>query len=277
MTKTLVTTLLLLVVWHVQAQTPEQSRIILRLSQQVIRANSYFNASPINEREHIRTNAIYLTSLAAEYKLSKRASLYAVLPVFARSVVNELRYNQSGTVIPGRASNTLGDADILFRYTVYSTKSWQIRAQGGIGLPLGKRGDVTREDNTPTGDGEFNQLIGIDVRKSFTHFFFAGNVFFNNRSRGYSNEIRYGFDAGYSGNTLRITGRYRVIESLFNDTAVTSRNGIFSNHREAFMPGVEVLYRITPGKGIFASADFIIAGRNTLAAPVWGAGIEIKF
>ena len=145
-----------------------------------------------------------------------------------------------------------------------------------LGLPLGVRGDVSSEVNLQTGDGEFNQLVGLQFSQTVSRFYFTGSVAFNNRSDGYSNEIRYSLEARYSVDRWKGIFRYGGIESLFNDTALVSLNGIFSNHRELISPGVELSYDYSKKIAVFISGDFAVAGRNTLRGTMWGFGVQVK-
>ena len=53
-----------------------------------------------------------------------------------------------------------------------------------------------------TGDGEFNQILQIDAGTAFkvknTSLYANAYVGFNNRTNGFSDEVRYGIEAGGS-------------------------------------------------------------------------------
>jgi hypothetical protein len=80
----------------------------------------------------------------------------------------------------------------------------------------------------------------------------------------------------YQGNKIGAQIQFNAIESLFNDIAPVSISGIFSNHRELFAPGLELNYALSKAFSTFIAGDFIIAGRNTLRAPLWRAGIQFN-
>lgn len=260
-------------------QILEKGHAQFRLSQQFISSDSYFNEGSLNslrETKPIRTNSIYSTLLSGQYGISDRLSVMGLFPVFVRVTVNGLKYNQSGTESRGGALNSFGDAELGLRYAIRKAKPVQIVAFVTLGIPFGKRGDLTDSTNLQTGDGELNQIAGIELRHSLADFNFSGYTSFNNRSENYSNEIRYGFEAGYSGSVFGVKIRYNVIKSLFNEDGLNSLNGIFSNHREVFSPGIEASFTISKKFTVFVSSDFITAGRNTLNAPLWSIGIQLK-
>jgi protein XagA len=255
-----------------QVQEPRQGWI--KVSQQFISSNSYFD--PDEVAATIRTNSLYLTNLSAEYGITDRLTATAFFPVFVRSVINETQFNQTGDIVPGSSLNSVGDAEIGLKVSIRKQSPIQIMVFGTLGLPLGKKGKVGLDTDLQTGDGEFNQLIGVQLRQVFSSFHIQGYTSYNNRSKDFSNEIRYGFEVGYTNNKLMFTANFNAIESLFNDTAPTSQNGIFSNHREVFSPRVKIQYLISPKIEVFSSADFIVAGRNTLNAPLFEAGIQLN-
>ncbi len=246
----------------------------VQLSQYITRSDSYFDSD--SERISIRTNALYMTTLSGEYGITDRLTAIIAFPFFARSTVNQLEYNQTGNIESGGSLNSLGDTDIGLRFGVLQNFPLQINGFVTFGLPFGKKGNVGTETDIQTGDGEFNQIAGIELRHNFSSIKLStsGYVAFNNRTRDFSNEIRYGFETCYKAKRLFATASLSVIESLFNDTAPVSLNSIFSNHREWVAPGVEVGYRITEKVSFLAAGTFTVSGRNTTAAPAWIFGIR---
>lgn len=258
-----------------RAQVQVQGKGWLRLSESITSSDSYFGSGPNSEKVIIRTNSYYITALSSEYGINNRLTIFGSLP-FVRVVVNERQYNQSGISEPGGALNSLGDADAGIKYALRNKLPVRVIGFISFGIPLGRKGDITSEANLQTGDGEFNQLIGFQLQHEIGKFFISGYASFNNRLKEYSNEIRYGLEAAYLSNSIQVKARYQAIESLFNESGINALNGVYSNHREVFYPGIEFTYNLSEQIGIFSSVDFIIAGRNTLTAPVWSIGIQIK-
>ena len=245
----------------------------LRLSQAVIHADQFFDSN--EERLSIRTNAIYTTSLSGALGLSGRLTATLYFPFFVRSTINKLQYNQSGKTEAGNALNSLGDSEIGLVYGFRGHKPFQINGFLKLGLPLGKRTKVGTERDLQTGDGEFNQLIGVQLYYApGDRYFISGHVAFNNRTEEFSDEIRFGFEAGYKIKKFQAVGRIAVKESLFNDSAPVSLNSVYSNHQEYISPAVEVWYALRGSLSIYSSAAFFPIGRNTLTSPWYEAGLQ---
>jgi protein XagA len=255
------------------SQIQKRGEGLARIVQQYTSSDSFFDSDL--KAGPIRTNSIYMTNLYAEYGFTDRFTASVLLPVFVRTTVNSLQYNQTGNTESGSSLNSFGDSEINFKYAIRNKMPVEIVGYVALGLPFGKKGTIGSETDLHTGDGEFNQLIGIQARQAFSAFHILGYVGYNNRTKEFSNDIRYGFEAGYRHEKFRVSVKFTAIESLFNDTAPVTLNGIFSNHKEMFAPGTELVYHVTKAIGIVASADFIVAGRNTLNAPMFGLGVQL--
>jgi protein XagA len=255
------------------AQLLTKGNYQVRVSQQYTTSNSFFDSD--EESIKIRTNSISSTNFSFNYAVTDRFTIHTTVPVFVRNTVNRIQYNQSGKTEPGLSLNSFGDAEVGLTVNMFKKLPFHTVGFVTVGLPFGKKGKVGLDTDLQTGDGELNQLIGVKIQKSFSSFFINGYTSFNNRSKDFSNEIRYGFEAGYTGNKFNLTTRFNTIESLFDKTAPVSQNGMFSNLRELVSPGVEVLYKFTKRIGVFGSADFTLAGRNTLNAPLFCFGIQL--
>jgi protein XagA len=258
---------------HAWGQVYSQHAGWVRLNQQLISSDSFFDSD--SKPTTIRTNTLYITSLTAEVGLSNRLTSVLYLPFFVRSQVNNVEFNQSGNRLAGASLNTLGDAELGIRFA-FRKKLPQVIGIATLGLPLGRELEVGSNSDLQTGDGEFNQLIGLQLLQEFKSISLSGQVSFNNRSQNFSNEIRYGVDVKYTGKKIGARFQFNAIESLFNDVAPVSLSGIFSNHREVFIPSLEVNVAISKHFWIFLSCDYIVAGRNTLNAPLWTTGLQYK-
>lgn len=256
------------------AQPLTKGNFQVRFNQLYTASNSFFDSD--EESIKIRTNSFSSTNFSVDYAFTNRFTIHATVPVFVRSTINGLQYNQTGKTEPGSSLNSVGDAEVGVKVNLFQRLPFQTIGFAILGLPFAKKDKVGLDTDLQTGDGEFNQIVGVKLQKYFSLFFVNGYTSFNNRSKDFSNEIRYGFEAGYIGNKFNVTARLNAIESLFDKTAPVSQNGIFSNHRELVSPGIEVLYKITKRVGVFGSTDFVIAGRNTLNAPLFGFGVQLR-
>ena len=109
----------------------------IRLNQQTIRSDLYFNAAPNSMAEGIRTNSYFITSLTGEYGISTRITAIISVP-FVRVTINELKFNQSGNSVAGGSLNTFGDADIGLQWSIRKKLPIQVAAffRAGLGSHL---------------------------------------------------------------------------------------------------------------------------------------------
>ena len=143
-----------------------------------------------------------------------------------------------------------------------------------MGLPLGDAsGGET--GTLQTGDGEFNQMVSVDVGHSFypAPFYANASVGLNNRTKGFSEEFRFSIEAGLILEKFILIGRITGIESLRNgNTSDNANQGVFGNNIEymSFMP--ELVYKIKKHYGITAAVGTAFYGRQVLANPSYEMG-----
>ncbi len=246
-----------------------------KLSQNMIRSPFFF--SPSGEIVDITTIGLYTTSAYGEYGITDRLTGIAYMPLFVRSTLNEIRYNQSGRTEPGDALNALGDAEVAIKYGLITNKPVVVSATLLLGLPLGETGGGT-SGILQTGDGEFNQMVKVDASFSLypKPIYVSAYAGFNNRTRNFSDEVRVGGEIGFTLKKFIPILKVNVVQSLFNGGTAVAENGIFSNNTEYVSPTVELNYQLTDQWGISASGGFAFSGRNILASPNWGLGIYLK-
>lgn len=238
---------------------------------------SPFFYSPSGKVVDITTISLYTTSAYGEYGITDRLTGLVYFPFFVRNTLNEVMYRQSGNIEPGDEFNSVGDTDIAIKYGLIVNKPVVMSATVLLGLPIGQ----TAGGNSgilQSGDGEFNQMIRIDASYSFYPKPFYTSVYaaFNNRTRGFSDEVRFGFEFGATWKKFIPVFKLNVVESLFNGTSAEAQNGIFSNNTEYVSPTVELNYQWTEKLGLSVSGGFAATGRNILASPNWSAGVYLK-
>ena len=247
-----------------------------KLTQNYIGSSSFYN--PDGEIIDITQTNLFTTSAYAEYGFTNRFTGIIYFPFFVRNTLNEVRYNQSGKVSPGDEVNSIGDADVSFKYGLIVNKPIVVSATLLFGLPLGKTAGGTSQI-LQTGDGEFNQMIRIDASHSFYPKAFYASVYvgFNNRTQGFSDEVRVGGEIGVTYKKFIPILKINVVQSLFNGDSEVAQNGIFSNNTEYISPTLELNYQLSEKIGISGSGGFALAGRNILASPNWSLGAYLKF
>ncbi len=247
-----------------------------KLSQSYILSPRYFDGN--GEIVDLASSYGYFaTSLYGEYGFTDRLTGIIYLPFFARATKNELRYNQSGINDPGDALNSFGDTDIAIKYGLVVNKPIVVSATLLLGLPLGDNG-ATNASALQTGDGEFNQMLRIDASHSFypKKFYVSAYAAFNNRTKGFSDEVRFGAELGLTLDKFIPIFKVSTVHSLFNGDPSTPQNGVFSNNTEFISPSLELNYQVTEKIGVSGSIATALAARNILASPNFGVGVYLK-
>jgi len=231
------------------------------------------------------TLAIYNTSLYAEYGITNRLTGIVYAPLFSRATVNNV---VSGTtqevLIEGDAINGLGDADISLKYGLTGGGGPLVLAvTATLGLPLGQASGG-RDNNLQTGDGEMNQMFRLDGSTSFQlgtgiNSYVSAYGAYNNRVNGFSDELRYGLEAGLGlmSGKLWLVGRADVVDSRKNGDPAnqTLPTSIFANNSEFTSLAIDVAYKVTDKWGISAGVANAVSGRIILASPSYNVGVFI--
>ena len=264
-------------VWAGGGWTHPQNGGYLKLNQSIIYSTKYFQ--PDGTVTDITTTALYTSSIYAEYGITDRLTGILYFPFFARMTVNEVRFINSGDVIPGDAVNALSDADLTLKYGLISNGPIVLSASLTLGLPLGetKGGE---SGALQTGDGEFNQLFKVEASSSFSPapLYATALVGFNNRTQGFSEEFHYGVEVGVN-ITPQLLGLVRIygVASFKNGDPGGTANGVFSNNMEYLSIAPELNYTLNDKYGLSAQAAFAVSGERILAAPNYSFGVFMRF
>ena len=128
-----------------------------------------------------------------------------------------------------------------------------------------------------TGSGDYHQTIGVEYGYSFwpTPAYFSAGVTYTNRTQGFSDEFRYGIEAGYTFiKNLSLTVRFHGQVSMKNgDENVKGGFGIYSNNQQYIAYNAELAYKITENFGVKGYYESGGAGKNIISAPVINAGL----
>lgn len=252
--------------------TKKKGRYYLKLSQYTIIANQYFNP----EGNLIKINpriAFYNTALYGEYGLTDRINVELYFPFFSRSVLNNFQ-KRNGEFVEGDQVSGIGDTNLAFKYGIVQGGSTVVSAKLTLGLPFGDAsGGET--GTLQTGDGEFNQMLSVDIGHSFypAPFYANASVGINNRTNNFSDEFRFSVEAGLTLKKFILIGRLIGVESLMNgNTDDNANQGVFGNNVEylSFMP--ELVYKIKENFGVTAAVGTAFSGRQVLANPSYEVG-----
>ncbi|WP_299104022.1 hypothetical protein [uncultured Tenacibaculum sp.] len=227
------------------------------------------------------TRTQFNTNIYAEYGISDKIDVIAYVPFFARTAQNnQISGTNNNTIQQGEGFNSFGDIDLGARYAFYKKGQWAADVKLLLGIPTGNdRGGS--DGSFQTGDGEFNQYLSTSLGFSNSFgsvpFYAKTYIGYNNRSEGFSDEFRGGFETGFNlfNNKLWLIGRLNILKSIKNGTltAANSNGSIFANNIEFTSFGFEAAYYITKKLGVSASFDSAVSGRIIAANPSFSGGV----
>ncbi|WP_420575986.1 hypothetical protein [Ekhidna sp.] len=212
---------------------------------------------------------IFNTSIFAEYGITDRFTGIINLP-FSKSANNL------------ESISGIGDTDIAFKYRITKPESKFVLASTLLfGLPLGE--DSGGSNGTlQTGDGEFNQLIRLDLSRSIPlgKVNAYANVYagYNNRTNGFSDEARFGAEVGAGFLDSRVWTILRIdgIESFQNgdeSTAASDGATVFANNTEYIATTYEIAGYITDKIGVTAAYGSVLSASLIFASPSYSLGV----
>ncbi|MFT6746636.1 MAG: hypothetical protein ACJAZ2_000980 [Glaciecola sp.] len=229
------------------------------------------------------TTGIFNTFLYGEYGITNKFTVIVSSALFSRNYMNNLVSGTSGkTIVAGEAVNYLGDTDLGLKYQLSKSGSkTPIALSVVLGLPTGKDASGSMM-NLQTGDGELNQIIQFDIGRGFKAFnkrqaYYTLYGGFNNRTKNFSEEIRFGVEFGmeFFNQKLWVITRANGVESLKNGaTAETvTSTSIFANNSEYLSYSVEVNQYVSKNIGISAGFASAFRGEIIAASPSFSVGV----
>ena len=230
------------------------------------------------------TNGLFNSSIYAEYGLTDRLTGTLYFPFFSRAYFNNTVSGTTGeTLIPGEAINSIGDTDISLKYNLIQG-SVPISATLTLGIPLGNDGGGSL-GTLQTGDGEFNQMLSLDAGTGFqlgsANAYASISAGYNNRTEGFSDEFRFGLEAGIGlfKNRLTAIARLYGTQSLRNGVEGQRENStsIFANNSEHLTFGPELAFNITDEWGVSAGFGTALSGALIYAATSYNVGVYYKW
>ena len=258
-----------------QGWVKEKGKGYFKVAQNIVSSDQYF--APNGNSVSTTTISQFGTSLYAEYGLTNKITAVANIPFYVKQTINDVRFRQSGRTIPGDEFGSIGDADLGIKYGFSQNKPIVLSASLILGLPLGK---TTGGESgiLQTGDGEFNQLIRFDASHSFYPKPIYVNVYsgFNNRTKDFSDEVRYGFEVGFPFKKFTPIVKVNGLASLKNGDALSAQGSLFANNIEYLSPSLDLNYQLNPKIGISGAVAVAVYGRNVLNAPNYNFGVFMK-
>ena len=229
------------------------------------------------------TRGTFSFSFYGEYGLTNKIDLITYIPFFTRNFQNNVVSGTRGNVITeGATLDAFGDLDVGIRYGIIKNNFLALSASLKLGLPTGETSGGTELALLQSGDGEFNQLLQIDLGIPFNLITFPayGKTFvgYNSRSQGFSDEVHLGGEVGVKFfNRVWLTGRLNLLKSTKNGAldAATANGSIFANNIEYTNLGFGVAYYINKKIGLSYEYGSAISGRIIAAAPSHSVGLFV--
>ncbi|MEK7730029.1 MAG: hypothetical protein AAB354_16600 [candidate division KSB1 bacterium] len=262
---------------HAGAWTQKRGHGFYKLEGRFIYAQRFFE--PDGKLIDIPTLSDYTASFYGEYGLNQRLTLVAYVPFYKRLALNRQIGEPSGFVyFAGDSTSGFADTDVGFRFGLKTNGPTVLSARVMFGVPLGKD---EQQSGLLTGDGEFNQLFALELGHSFypLPLYFSGEAGFNNRTKGFSDELRYTAELGYTfWNNVTLMMKFLGVASLKNgeDNIRSGMGGLYGNNVSYLALGPSLFYQINKKFGVTAGVDGATYGQNVLAAPSYSLGIYFK-
>ena len=258
-----------------------KGELYLKLNQWWVIFDEYYDQDK-NIESLPRTRSIGSTSIYAEYGISGRFTTIVYFPFFSKATLYELKDINSGTLVKeGDAVSSVGDTDITILYSLIKDKPVVLSASLTFGLPFGiERGG--KDGSLQTGDGEFNQMLKMEaggtvkVGKLYPYFILFMGI--NNRTQNFSDELRYGAEAGVNRGFITLIMRTYGVKSFFNGSANES---LFSkvpaaNNTEYLIVAPELAINFSQKAGVSFSYFKALSGRFYFSNPSYSLGIFLK-
>ncbi len=275
-------TLALFTAFMTQAQwTKGKGNGYYKLSAWYLQADQHFTSN--GEIDPNATRGQFNLNLYGEYGLTNSLDIVTYVPFFSRNFQNDILSGTTGEVItPGEAINAVGDIDLGIRYGFLKKEGIVASAELILGLPTGNAKGGS-DGSFQTGDGEFNQMIraavGIPFKLGNTQAYSKSYVGYNNRTEGFSDELRLGTELGFKFiDRLWVLGKLDIVESLKNGSlsAQNSQGSIFANNIEFMAAGVEAAYSFSNKWGVSLNYTSAFRGEIVFAAPSYSAGLFLN-
>jgi hypothetical protein len=252
-----------------------------KLSEWWVVFDQHFNAEG-NIDKNV-TTGVFNTSLYAEYGLTDRLTGIFNGNIFSRNYTNnQVSSNTGEIVIPGDELNALGDIDLGLKYGITKAGSKiPVAASLYIGVPTGST-DAGSRNFLNTGDGEFNQMIQLDLGYGFqlhdnVSAYLSGYGGINNRTQSFSDELRYGTELGLGllKNRIWLVARVYGVSSFNNGDETTTINSanIYANNLEYGSTAIEINGYATKRLGLSFGNATAFHGELIAARPSYSVGI----
>lgn len=252
---------------------PKAGKGFIKIGQNFIFADQFFGND--GSTSAITTSGFFSTSLYGEIGITDRLTVGTYVPFLFHSYINGTRFTSGRTSIEGMEATDFGDLDLFAKYGLIQNKPLVLSLSILLGVPSGQS-----EGLLTSGDGEFNQSIGINLGYKLPKapVFLGSSVAYNNRTKNFSDEFRFNLEVGYQYKDYTLIVKNINTWSLRNGEDGTASGGIFSNNVSYNLIGPELLLgNLVKNMGVSINYYKTISGENTIANDQFGVGIFSKF
>ena len=216
-----------------------------------------------------------------QFGLSKNINLITYIPFLVKNYQYAQVSKTNGEIYePRQELSSFGDTNLALEYGLKTNGELAFSTTLTLGIPTGKATGGS-DGSYQTGDGEFNQLVQLNAGGGFQiakqNFYLKSYVGFNNRTRGFSDELHSYFETGTQLNNGKwlFLSRIHWIKPLYNGSlnASNANGAIFANNIESFVLGGEIALKIGEQWGVSATLGHPIFGRVIYRASSLSAGI----
>jgi len=257
------------------AWTQKKNSGFYKLGLRYISANNVYDKDG-NKADIPKLTNIFL-ALYGEYGINEQFTLIANLSLL-ESINIEDQIDNGSIVSKGGSNSGIADSDIGLRYKIWQGEGSIFSTELILGLPIG---DTENKLRLYTGDDEFNQIFNILYGQSFypLPLYLSTQVGFNNRTGGFSDEIRYAAEVGFSFIpsvllAFKINGTQTLENG--NETVLGGGYGFHSNDQKYLALGPELSYSISKSFGLTLGIESATNAANVPSALAYSFGIYFK-
>ncbi len=267
--------------------THSQNSGFFKLSQNIVRANSFFN--PDGDIIDITTTSVYITGIYGEYGNTDRLTGVINAPLFVRSTINNKESTVDGAIIPGDEFNGIGDISLGVEYGLIHSKPTVLAISGTLKLPTGNNvGGET--ELLQSGDGAWGFTALLQGSHSFYPKPLYVSLYAGYQWRGeadleysagtetvdYDDAARWGFEFGWTpGTHWQLAFKIANVIALGNGSGggITGGSSIFGNSISYLSFTPEATYILDNGIGFSVAVGTAAFAKNILAAPSFNVGV----
>lgn len=214
-----------------------------------------------------------ILSFYGEYGITNRLTAQMYMPFLVHNTLAADANSPRLDLRKKQKNTAFGDVDIALKYALTVNKPIAVSASLWIGLPTG---NAENTYDLVTGDGEVNQMLRLDVGKGFKKKWISGGIAFNNRTKNYSDELRYSVEYGQKwlkNERFYTVFRFTGIVPFKNGTATENRLGLYSNNLSFHSPALEMAYKLKKHWSVTSRLGFAVSAANVLGGPSLSLGV----